>query len=93
MKDLSDIPENKEFPAYHSSMAGGNMVTEKNPHFAGQGSPSEATDDITAKDIDWVGYSHDTPVLPGEETPGEDLDVFEKGTGYTPTARTWKELD
>jgi hypothetical protein len=90
-KDLSDTPEAQSFPSYFSSMAGGNMVTEKNPHFAGQGTDSEASHDVVAGDVDWVGSQQHVPVLPGDKTPAGELDTDEKGSGYTPSARTWKE--
>jgi hypothetical protein len=90
-KDLSDIPEGQAFPAFYSSMAGGNMVTDKNPHFAGQGRDSEATHDVVAGDVDWVGSAQNVPVLPG---PSDDSHVHtdETGGGYTPHPHTWKEL-
>lgn len=91
-KDLSSLPENQDFPAYHSSMAGGNMTTAKNPHFAGQGTDSEASHDVVAGNVDWVGNIQNTPVLPGPETPAGDLSTDEEGSGYSPSARTWKEL-
>lgn len=92
VEDLSGIPENQNFPAYHSSMAGGNMVTEKNPHFSGQGTDSEATHDVIAGDVDWVGNAQNTPDLPGPATPAGELSTDETGSGYTPSPRTWKEL-
>jgi|ERR1700722_170071 len=91
-KDLSDTPEAKNFPAYNSSMAGGNMVTEKNPHFAGQGTDSEASHDVVAGNVDWVGNIQHAPVLPGAPTPESDLKNYETGSGYTPKPRKWKEL-
>jgi hypothetical protein len=90
-KELSDTRELQKFPAFNSSMIGGNTVTDKNPDFAGQGSDSEATHDVVAHEVDYVGFSHPTPVLPGPETPASDLEVDEKGSGYTPSARAWKE--
>lgn len=91
-KDLSDLPENKGFPAYHSSMAATNTVTDKDPNFAGRGTPSEATQDVVAKDVSYVGYSHDVPDLPGPEAVGDSaLGVDEKGKGYNPTPLTWKD--
>jgi hypothetical protein len=90
-KDLSDTPEAQAFPSYYSSMGGGNMVTEKNPHFAGQGTDSEATHDVVAGNVDWVGNEQHAPVFGADKTPASDLDVDEKGSGYTPSARTWKD--
>jgi hypothetical protein len=93
-RDLSDIPENQAFPAYYSSQAGGNMVTEKNPHFGGRGSDTEAVHDVTAANMTDFGNEQHTPVLPGPEVENTDseVNVDEKGSGYTPAARTWKEL-
>lgn len=91
-KDLSGTPELQDFPAYDASMAGGNMVTDKNKHFAGQGTDSEATHDVIAGNVNWVGDAQHAPVLPGPSTPASDLDVDEKGSGYSPSARTWKEI-
>jgi hypothetical protein len=73
-------------------MAGGNTITDKDAHFAGQGTPSEATSDVVAKNVQYVGFSHDPPVLPGNETSASDLGTDEKGTGYSPAAPAWKEL-
>lgn len=91
-KSLSDIKELDGFPSFNSSMAGGQTVTNKDPNFAGQGSDSEATHDVTAHDLSYAGYGHDTPDLPGSNTPASELDVDEKGSGYTPSAHTWTEL-
>lgn len=91
-RDLSEIAENQDFPAYDSSMAGSNMVTEKNPHFAGQGSDSEATHDVVAASANWAGNMHNTPVLPGSDTPASDLDTDEPGSSYAPHPREWKEI-
>ena len=90
--DLSSLPENQNFPAYYSSMAGGNMVTEKNPHFGGQGSDSEASHDVVAGNVDWVGNMQEVPVLPPDGKDTSHLTTDEKGSGYTPHPRTWKEL-
>lgn len=92
-KDVSEIPENQDFPAYHSSMAGGNMVTDKSPYFAGQGADSEGSHDVIAHNVDYVGFSHPTPVLPGPVTPESELDTDEKGSGYSPSPLTWKVTD
>jgi hypothetical protein len=92
-KDLSDVKEVKGFPSYNSSMAGGNMVTDKDPNFAGRGSDSEATHDVAAASMTDFGNAHTTPVLPGSEVEGsnKDLDVDEKGKGYSPQPLTWKD--
>lgn len=91
-KDLSDLPAGQGFPSYGSSMAGSNMVSEKNPHFSGQGTDSEATHDVVASDVDWVGNIQKAPTLPGEQTPAGDLKTDEKGSGYSPAPCEWKEL-
>ena len=96
--DLSDLPENKGFPAYHASMAGGNSVTDKDPSFAGRGTPSEATAGVVAKGVSYVGFSHDTPGLPGPEAVTDkslDVDVdksAEYGPGMGSPQRTWKGM-
>lgn len=90
-KDLSDIKELKKFPSFDSSMAGSNMITDKNPDFAGQGTPSEASQDVVGSKMTDFGDSHATPDLPGPETPASNLDVKEKGSGYSPSAHTWKD--
>jgi hypothetical protein len=91
-KDLSDTKELKGFPAFHSSMAATNTVTDKDPNFAGRGTPSEATQDVVAKDVSYVGYSHEVPDLPGPEAVGDSaLGAKEKGTSYSPSAHTWKD--
>jgi hypothetical protein len=90
-KDLSDTPEAQAFPAYYSSMAGGNTITEKNPHFAGHGEDSEATHDVVAKSITWTGVIHDVPVLPGPSDESH-VETDEKGSGYSPAAHVWKEI-
>ena len=91
VEDLSNLPENQDFPGYYSSMCGGNTITEKNPHFAGQGHDSEATHDVVAGNITWTGIVHDVPVLPGSSDESH-VETDDKGSGYTPAARTWKEL-
>jgi hypothetical protein len=91
-KDLSGTKELSRFPSFDSSQAGGNTITEKNPDFGGQGSDSEATHDVVFHELTDFGNVHPTPDLPGPETPASSLDVDEKGSGYTPSARTWKEL-
>lgn len=91
-EDLSNIAELDGFPAFSSSMAGGATVTDKNPHFAGQGSDSEASHDVTTSNVDYGGYGHNTPDLPGARTPASDLDTDEKGSGYSPSPRTWKDI-
>jgi hypothetical protein len=94
-RDLSDIPENKPFPSYDSSMAGGNMITEKNPHFAGRGSDSEAVHDVVMATMTDFGNQQSPPVLPGAEAEGADGDVGVDvhATGYSPASpRSWKEL-
>ncbi len=92
-KDLSDIKELAGYPSYGSSMAGGNMVTEKNPHFAGRGSDSEASHDVVAGGVDWVGNQQETPRLPGPDAVGDDrLKTDEKGSGFTASPLSWKEL-
>jgi hypothetical protein len=92
-RDLSDLPENKDFPGYHSSMAGGNMVTNKDTRFSGQGTDSEATHDVVAGEVRWTGDAHDVPVFSDTGTSAPDLDVDEKGSGGAPsTASTWKGL-
>lgn len=91
-EDLSSTKELAGFPSFNASMLGGNTVTNKDPNFSGQGSDSEATHDIAARDLDYAGYGHNTPDLPGAKTPASDLDVDEKGSGYAPSARSWKEL-
>lgn len=91
-KDLSDTRELKGFPGYNSSMAGGNMVTDKDQNFAGRGSDSEATHDVAAASMTDFGNAHTTPVLPGSEAVGDtSLGVDEKGSGYSPSAHTWKD--
>ena len=92
-KDLSDLPAGQGFPSYCSSMAGSNMVSEKNPHFSGQGTDSEASHDVVAADVDWVGNIQKAPVFTHEVTPpASDLETDEKGTGYSPAPCEWKEL-
>ncbi len=94
-QDLSDIPVLKRFPSMQSSMGGGNMVTEKldDGIFAGQGSDSEATHDVVAADVDWVGNIQHAPDLPGPMAVGDgDLKTDEKGSGYTPKPLSWKGL-
>lgn len=90
--DLSDIKELKHFPSFNSSMAGTNTITDKDPNFAGQGTPSEASSDVVAKNVSYVGFSHNPPDLPGAETTASEVDVDTKSTGYTPSPLTWKEL-
>jgi hypothetical protein len=90
-KDLSDTRELAGYPSFSSSMGAGNMVTEKNPHFSGQGTDSEATHDVVAGDVDWVGNQQHAPELPGAKTPAGDLKTDEKGSGYTPSALAWKD--
>jgi hypothetical protein len=90
-KDLSDTKELKSFPSYYSSMAAGNTVTDKDPNFAGQGTPSEATQDVIAKNVSYVGYAHEPPVLPGPDAETGDVNTDVKDSGYTPSALTWKE--
>lgn len=92
VEDLSNLKELQNFPSYNSSMAGGNTVTDKDPNFAGQGIPSETTEDVTAHNVSYVGQSHDTVELTAEKTPEGDVSTDEKSTGYTPSARAWKEL-
>jgi hypothetical protein len=94
VKDLSSLPENQSFPAYHSSMAGGNMTTTKNPHFAGQGTDSEATHDVVAGNVDWVGNIQNVPVLPGPDAVGDShLSTDEKGSnGHDSAIHPWKEI-
>lgn len=89
--DLSNLPENQNFPAYHSSMAGGNSITDKDENFGGRGTPSEGTKDVVARNISYVGYSHDTPDLPGPDAVEVKPDDVKAG-GYSPSGRTWKEL-
>jgi hypothetical protein len=91
-KDLSGIPENQDFPAYSASMQNGNTVTNKSEFFSGQGTNSEASHDVVSHTMVVWGESHDTPALPGPATPASDLSVDEKGSGYSPVPRTWKEL-
>lgn len=90
-KDLSDIKELKKFPSFQASMAGGNMVSDKDKNFAGQGSDSEASHDVVAGDVSWVGSAQNVPDLPGPETPASELGTDEKGSGYSPSAHTWKD--
>jgi hypothetical protein len=89
--DLSDLPENRAFPAYNSSMAATNTITKKNPNFGGQGTDSEATHDVVAGDVNWIGGAHDTPELPGPDAVATRPDDVKAG-GYGPSARTWKEI-
>lgn len=91
-KNLSDSKELKNFPGFGSSMGGGNMITEKDPNFGGQGSDSEASHDVVAHKMTDFGDIQHTPDLPGPVTPESDLDTGSKGNGYTPSARTWKEI-
>lgn len=90
-KDLSSTKELASFPSFYSSMAATNTVTDKDPNFAGQGTPSEASQDVVTKNVSYVGYSHATPVLPGPAASASDLGTDEKGSGYTPSALTWKD--
>jgi hypothetical protein len=90
--DLSNLPENQGFPAYNSSMAGGNTITNKDPRFAGQGTDSEATHDVVAGNLHSFGDAHDVPVLPGSKAPESGLGTDVKDSGYTPSALTWKEV-
>lgn len=90
---LSGMPENQAFPSFHSSMAGGNTITEKDPYFGGRGSRSEATHMVMAHELHDFGDITDTPVLAAEsESKEAELNTDEKGSGYTPTPRAWKEL-
>ncbi len=94
-KDLSDTPVLKKFPGFNSSMAATNTITDKleaDGLNSGQGTPSESTQDVVAHNVSYVGFSHNTPDLPGPETPAGDLSTDEKGSGYTPTAHVWKEV-
>ncbi len=91
-KDLSDIKELKRFPGFDSSMAATNTVTDKNPDFAGQGTPSESTQDVVSRTTNYVGFSHATPELPGPEAVEGHTSTDEKGSGYSPAVPTWKEL-
>lgn len=93
-KDLSGIPENQGFPAYDSSMHAGNTISAKNPHFAGQGTDSEATHDVVeSSDPGVVGNVQHVPVLPGTKTPASQTDVDEKGTPGGPLHHTpWKVI-
>lgn len=90
-KDLSDLKELKKFPGFDSSMAATNTITDKDPNFAGQGTPSEATTDVVAKNVSYVGYSHETPDLPGPDAVKGETGTDAKADGYTPSARTWKD--
>jgi hypothetical protein len=92
VRDLSDLKELKSFPSFSSSMAGGNMVTQKSEDFAGQGSDSEASHDVVAREMTDFGNAQKTPDLPGPETPASELGTAEKGTGWTPAPPAWKEL-
>ena len=93
-RDLSDLPENKGFPAYDSSMAGGNMVTRKNPYFAGRGSDTEAVHDVVVAKLTDFGNEQETPKLPGPEAVTDgDLGTDVKATGNGPgSSHAWKEL-
>ena len=90
-KDLGDTKELAAFPSYYSSQAGGNMVTEKNPYFAGKGEDSEGTHDVVAGNVDWVGNIQEVPVLPGPSDESH-VETDEKGSGYSPSAHVWKEI-
>lgn len=95
-QDLSDLPENQNFPAYHSSQAGGNMVTEKSPFFSGRGSDTEAVHDVSASNMTDFGNEQNPPDLPGPDAvTDKNLNVdTDKGTsGYrTPPPRVWKDF-
>jgi hypothetical protein len=97
-RDLSDLPENKGFPAYNASMAGTNTITNKDPNFGGRGSDSEATHDVVAGNVNWIGDAHDTPDLPGPEAvTDKNLAVgvpesAESGLGMGSPQRTWKGM-
>jgi hypothetical protein len=95
VEDLSGTPVLKRFPAFNSSMAGGNMVSEKLDEgiFAGCGSDSEATHDVVAGNVDWVGNVQGVPELPGPDAVGHDhLDTDNKGSGYSPGGTDWTVL-
>jgi len=92
-KDLSDTKELKRFPGFNSSMAATNTITDKNPDFAGQGTPSESTQDVVARTTSYVGYSHPTADLPGPEAVSDsELHTDEKGSGYSPTTPAWETI-
>jgi hypothetical protein len=92
--DLSDIRELKRFPSFNSSQAGGNMITEKNPDFAGQGSDSEAVHDVVMASMTDFGNQQSTPVLPGPDAAKGETGtaVRATGAGIGSAPRAWKEL-
>jgi hypothetical protein len=92
VENLSHLPENENWPSYYSSMAGGNMVTKKNPHFAGQGSDTEATHDVVAGNVDWVGNIQAAPILTDEPSVEGDIHTDNKGSGYSPGGTDWTVL-
>jgi hypothetical protein len=95
-RDLSDLPENKDFPSYSSSQAGTNTITNKDPNFGGRGSDSEATHDVVAGNVSWIGDAHDTPDLPGSEAVTDkslSVEIAESaGPGFDSPQRTWKGM-
>jgi hypothetical protein len=90
-KDLSDLPENKRFPTYGASMAGGNATSEV-PVMGAPGTESEGYALV------WDTAHHDfgDPThpadLPGPATSEGELSTDEKGSGHSPAAPAWKEL-
>lgn len=96
--DLSSLPENQHFPAYDASMAGGNMITRKDPNFAGRGSDSEAVHDVVMATMTDFGNEQSPADLPGPEAVTDKnltVDVPESdqdGLGMGSPQRTWKGM-
>jgi hypothetical protein len=92
-QDLSDRPELAGWPSFDSSMGGGNMITEKNPHFAGRGSDSEGTHDVVAHALTDFGNVQRTPPLPGPDAVGGEHAGTRTVTAgsHSPAAPAWKK--
>lgn len=91
--DLSDIRELAAFPSFHSSMAGGNMVTEKSKFFAGRGSDTEAVHDVVAATMTDFGNQQSPPELPGPDAvTDKDLGTDVKATGSAGSSRAWEKM-
>ena len=92
VENLSHLPENQNWPSYFSSMAGGNMITKKNPHFAGQGSDTEAVHDVAEAGMTDFGNIQEAPALTDEPNNDSQLSTDEKGSGYSPGSPSWEAV-
>ncbi len=95
-KDLSDTAVLKRFPGFDSSMSATNTITDKleaDGLNSGQGTPSEATQDVVSHNANYVGFSHQTPDLPGPDAITSGLSTDEKGSaGHDSAIHPWKEV-